>query len=95
VETEGQDDAGLGLVDLHHRLTMAELVRCFRAPHDEAVPGSGRRVGQRKVKETPCNSLFRHGLIRPALTPRKHALTCATVLIWSFMILTVRMVPHI
>jgi hypothetical protein len=35
------------------------------------------RVGQRKVKETPCNSLFKHDLIRPTLTPRKHVLTCA------------------
>ena len=35
------------------------------------------RVGQRKVKKTPCNSLFKHDLIRPTLTPRKHVLTCA------------------
>jgi len=35
------------------------------------------RVGQRKVKKTPCNSLFKHDLIRPTLAPRKHVLTCA------------------
>jgi hypothetical protein len=35
------------------------------------------RVGQRKVKKTPCNSLFKHGLVRPTLTSRKYVLTCA------------------
>jgi hypothetical protein len=35
------------------------------------------RVGRRKVKKTPCNSLFNHDLMRPTLTPCKHVLTCA------------------
>ena len=30
-----------------------------------------------KLKERPCNSLFKADLIRPTLIPRKHALTCA------------------
>jgi len=34
------------------------------------------RVGQRKVKKPPCDSLFKYGLIRPRLAPRKHPLTC-------------------
>jgi hypothetical protein len=35
------------------------------------------RVGQRKVKESPCDSRFKHDLVRPILTPHKHVLTCA------------------
>ena len=34
------------------------------------------RVGQRKVKKAPCNSLFKHDRIRPTLSLRKHVLTC-------------------
>jgi hypothetical protein len=34
------------------------------------------RVGQRKVKKTPCNSLFKRDLIRPTLALGKHVLTC-------------------
>jgi hypothetical protein len=33
-------------------------------------------VGQRKVKKTPCNSLFKHDLDWPTLTDGKHVLTC-------------------
>jgi len=69
--------------------------------NDVVVPVVAQRlfqivqVTQRKLKKTHCNSLFKHDLTRPTLTPRKHALTCSTVPIWSFMFLTVRKVSDI
>ena len=30
-----------------------------------------------KLKKTPCDSLLKHDLTRPTLSPRKHVLTCA------------------
>jgi hypothetical protein len=34
------------------------------------------QVTQRKLKKTPCDSLFKHDPIRPSLTPCKYVLTC-------------------
>jgi len=46
-------------------------------------------VTQRKLKETPCNSLFKADLTRPSMTPRKQALTCIPLrsLDWSKSVL--------
>ena len=55
----------------------------WRLRNDLVVPAGARRLPQivqgdsKKTQESPCNSLFKPDLIRPLLTPRKHALTCA------------------
>jgi hypothetical protein len=52
--------------------------------------------GKEKTKKSPCNSMFKHGIIRPTVTSRKRVLACANRPDFGHpMILTVRMGSHI